>query len=400
MNMLMPAPARKFLTWERVLIVALSSLLALLSQAQDPAAVHKSETEVFTLGENQAITSCLELMPDGRTLLVGTTQDHPIYVVNVDDMSVQRTIAVSGYYAGPDIKASAQGTYLLVREKYYIDWNMNKDRQVKHEVMDFASGKVLFTLPTTHDAVFGPDEKSLYSLDGENVTVRSLPDGGEIGRIVVPQTRNSLAISPDGKWLAVSHRPTQPQLETVPSMRNDKSALKPALKYREMVSVYEVATGKLAGTIAEIYDVIYDMVCTDFGDRLLIYSIPHVKLQPAAGGFVAGGGRKGIVNVVDMPSMVPQRLGFMSLMNEPQLELNRRGSLLAMASLEGTNTRKLYVYDMSDGEFVLDLDMAERWRTSMKQGEYHDGNVPYHFLADGRTLVLGSGPKLRLLKIP
>ena len=99
--------------------------------------------------------------------------------------------------------------------------------------------------------------------------------------------------------------------------------------------------------------------------------------------------------------MTPMRTGFLSLMNEPQVEPNLQGDRIALASVDGTiNGRKVYVYDMATGEFTLDLDMNTRWRTDIREKEYHDGGVPYHFLADGRTLVVGSGTWLRKIITP
>ncbi|MBK6832150.1 MAG: hypothetical protein IPG92_16095 [Flavobacteriales bacterium] len=392
---------RSWMTLERALLLAVTCLLALLGLAQEHTQVDQDEAERIEITGNQAITSCLELMPDGHTLLIGTTQDHPIHVMDTRNWQVLRTIDVDGYYAGPEVKASPGGTYLMLRQRFYIDWKVNKDRLVKHEVIDFASGKTMLTIPEAHDAAIAPDDKHIYSLEGEHVTIRSLPGGEETGRIPVPLARAALAVSPDGGSIAVSHRPTQPQLETVPSIRNDKRGLKPALKYREMVSIYSTITGKLIGTIPEVYDVIYDMTFTAAGERLLIYAIPHLKLNPGVNGQMVGAVRQGIVNMVEMPAMTPMRTGFLSLMNEPQVEPNLQGDRIALASVDGTiNGRKVYVYDMATGEFTLDLDMNTRWRTDIREKEYHDGGVPYHFLADGRTLVVGSGTWLRKIITP
>lgn len=392
---------RTWISWERMFCVAILSILAVFALAQEHAQAHQDEAERIAITGNQAITSCLELMPDGLTLLVGTTQDHPVYVMDTRDWKVLRTIDVAGYYAGPEVKASAKGTYIMLRQRFYIDWKVNKDRLVKHEVVDFATGRTVLTIAAAHDAQISPDERFIYSLEGEHVTVRTLPDGQEIRRINVPLTRAALAVSPDGNLIAVSHRPTQPQLETVPSMRSDKRGLKPALKYREMVSIYNTSDGKLVGTIPEVYDVIYDMTFTTTGDRLLIYAIPHQKLNPGTTGVMTGAFRQGVVGMVEMPAMTPMRTGFLSLMNEPQVEPNLQGDRIALASLDRTfHGRKLYVYDMATGEFTLDLDMDMRWRDDVQAKEYHDGGVPYHFLADGRTLVVGSGAWLRKITTP
>ncbi len=378
---------------ERALVLAVASLMVLLACAQGHVQSHQDRTERIAIAGNEAMSSCLELMPDGRTLLVATTQDHPIYVMDVTDWSVQRTIDVDGYYAGPEVKASRTGKYLLLRQKFYIDYRANQDRAVRFEVLDFATGKELVTVNKVHDAALSADEQLLYTLEGEQITVRALPSGDETGRIPVPLARNSMAVSPDGRWIAVTHRPTLPQLETVPSMRNDKKALKPAMKFREMVSLYDAVTGKLVGTVPEIYDRVYTMAFSEQGDRLLVYSVAHTRIE-------ATGMPEGVVSMVEMPTMVPLRTGFLSLMNDPQLEPNPQGDRIALASSEGFNKRKMYVYDMHSGAFTLDLDLDQRWGRDLANLEHHDGRVPYHFLADGRTLVFGSGAWLRMITTP
>jgi hypothetical protein len=249
------------------------------------------------------------------------------------------------------------------------------------------------TVDKVHDAALSADEQLLYTLEGEQITVRALPSGDETGRIPVPLGRNSMAVSTDGRWIAVTHRPTLPQLETVPSMRNDKKALKPAMKFREMVSLYDAVTGKLVGTVPEIYDRVYTMAFSEQGDRLLVYSVAHTRIE-------ATGMPEGVVSMVEMPTMVPLRTGFLSLMNDPQLEPNPQGDRIALASSEGFNKRKMYVYDMHTGAFTLDLDLDQRWGRDLANLEHHDGRVPYHFLADGRTLVFGSGAWLRMITTP
>lgn len=378
---------------ERALALAVASLLVLLACAQEHVQSHQDRTERIAIAGNEAMSSCLELMPDGRTLLVATTQDHPIYVMDVTDWSVQRTIEVNGFYAGPEVKASRTGNYLLLRQKFYIDYRANQDRAVRYEVLDFATGKELVTVDKAHDAAISADEQHLYTLDGEQITLRKLPSGEVTGRIAVPFARNSMAASPDGRWIAVTHRPTVPQLETVPSIRNDKKALKPAQRFREMVSVYDALSGKLVGTVPEIYDRVYTMAFNEQGDRLLVYSVAHTRVE-------ANGTPEGVVCMVEMPTMVPLRTGFLSLMNDPQLEPNAQGDRIALASTEGFNKRKMYVYDMHTGEFTLDLDLDQRWGRDLANKEQHDGRVPYHFLADGRTLVFGSGAWLRLITTP
>ena len=47
----------------------------------------------------------------------------------------------------------------------------------------------------------------------------------------------------------MSHRTTEELLATVPSVRDDKKAMKSALKFRQMVSFYHAADGSLLATV-------------------------------------------------------------------------------------------------------------------------------------------------------
>jgi Tol biopolymer transport system component len=208
----------------------------------------------------------------------------------------------------------------------------------------------------------------------------------------VDQATNAVALSPDGRTLAVSHRPTEEQLTLVPSFRNDKKALKAALKYRQMVSLYDAGTGELKRTVPEAYDIIRAMGYTADGARLLVYSSQDTRAGTAP---MAGGNqwnlslvdRPGYVQQVDGATGEPLRAGFQSLMNEPFLAVSPDGRTLALSSTEGRNKRKLTLYDTDSGETLELIDLEQKHRYDTGEQELHDGRLAYGWLPDGRLLI-------------
>ncbi len=390
-----PAQRHDVLSWERMCCVALLCILAAFALAQDAAQSHQDRTEKIAVGGNSTMITCLELMPDGHTLVVATRRDEPMHLVDTRDWSVVRTLPVNGFPAGPNVEASARGSYLLLHERSYLDPRANQERRTRHQLVRATDGGDVITVSGAYDVALSPDEQRLYCLDEDHVSVLSVPGGAEVQRIAVSQAGTSLAVSPDGATLVVSHRPTAQQLATVPSVRNDKKALKSSLKFREMLSAYRTADGSLVGSVPEIYDRIHKVAFHPNGQVLLVYATSDPRMTGAVGAAM-----RGVVNLVEMPARTPLRTGFLSLMTDAHLEPNTAADRIALASTEGFNKRKLYVYDMATGDFTLDLDLDQRWGRDRELEEKHDGHVPYHFLADGRTLVFGSGIWLRTITTP
>ena len=369
---------RSIITPERLFVVAVLALLTLLGVAQDHL-THQSQLRRVLLDRDGAMATSLELMPDGHTLVQAVVQGQPINFIDTATWTITRRIDITGFYAGPEVKCSRDGRFLHLRQQFYIDWSTNKDRAVEQRVIDATTGSVVLQIDAAHDGAWGKDAQ-FATLSGGEVTFWELPAGKAAKVIRIEGATNSIAISPNGTLIAVSHHPTEQLLGTVPSMRSDKKAVKPALKYREMISLYSLPDGNLLRTIPEIYDVVYDLEFTEQGDRLLVYSAPHSKMQ------VSTAGRQGYVNQIAIPSGEPLRAGFVSLMNEPSMEVSYDGKLMALASADH-GKRRILIHRLEDGEVLHLIDLDARFGEMMRSGEGHDGSVSQHWLPDGRLVI-------------
>lgn len=367
--------------FSRACLSALLSLAVLVALGQ---VVNEDDLRKLHLegGTTQIID--LEALPDGHTVLASCAKGSPLLLIDTAGWRVIRTFPVNGFTDGAHLTLSPDGRYAVLREEFRFDSDPDRDQETRTAVLDLASGALVVDIPKAHDAVLTPDATLLVALTGGGLQVHPL-GGGTVREIPVPMAANAIAIAPDGDLLAVSHRPTVPELAQVPSLRADKKAVKPALKYRQLVSLWSLAKGERLRTVPEIYDVVQAMRFTADGARLLVYSVPDTRWQAGTG----GGGiiRIGRVEQVDVASCAPLRAACMSRMNGPRLAVSPDGTTLALSSTEGRNKRQLVLFDLATGDTRLMIDLEQRHRYDKQEGEEHDGRLGYGWLGDGRLLV-------------
>lgn len=377
----------------RWLLVAVGCLAVLMTQAQILDEDHLRKVQLVA---HEGPITCLEPMPDGHTLVAGCGRNGGLLFIDTVGWRTVRTLPLNGFKDGPRIRCSADGRLLLLKELWRFTAEGKGDMQGTHLVIEAATGRPVLDAGKAMDASMSADGTTLAVLDGGRVTLRSLKDGQVLRTLDVGGATNAVALSPDGRTVAVSHRPTEEQLALVPSLRSDKKALKAALKYRQMVSLFDAGTGALRRTVPEVYDIIRAMGYTADGARLLVYS----SQDPRNGVAPVSGGKVWNLNMVDRPGYVqqidgttgePLRAGFQSLMNEPFLAVSPDRGMLALSSTEGHNRRKLTLYDLDTGETGLLIDLEQKHRYDTGETEQHDGRVAYAWLADGRLVVALGG---------
>ena len=379
---------KEWITWERVLVLAVLFLIALLSQAQivDEDALRKIE-----LPAREGVIASLVVLPDG-TIAAGVSRSGGVILIDTTTWSVKREITMEGYLAGARLSASRDGHWLQLKELWQFTSDANKDVQGLQQVMDATTGRIVVDGGRSMDSALSADGTVFATLDGGTITLRTVPGGKVLQSFSVDRATNAIAISPDGGAVAVSHKPTEEQLATVPSVRNDKKGLKSALKYRQMVSFFRAEDGTLIGTVPEIYDIVRALAWTDNGQRLLVYSSADLRLQPPTGNVV----QQMNMNMVDRPGRVeqidainrqPLRGGFSSSMNEPFLAVSPDGNTLALSSTDGHNKRKLGLYATDSGDARVLIDMEQKHRYDVGETEEHDGRVAYAWFPDGRLLI-------------
>jgi WD40 repeat protein len=378
--------------WERWLLVALLSLAVLLAQAQ---ILDEDHLRKVNPGAHAGAITCLEPMSDGHTLVAGCGDNGGLLFIDTATWTITRQIPLNGFKDGPRIRASRDGRLLLLKELWRFTYEGKDDMQGTHMVIDAHTGATVVDAGKGMDASMSADGRVLAVLDGGRVTVHALPSGKELHVFDVAQATNAVAVSPDGQLIAVSHRPTEEQLATVPSMRADKKAQKAGLKYRQMVSFFNATSGTLVHTVTEVYDVIRGMGFTPDGSRVLVYSSQDPRLAPPQDAKSVLNlnmvDRPGYVQQIDAVTFEPLRAGFQSLMNEPYLAVSPDGRTLALSSTEGHNKRKLTLYDLDSGDTHLLINLEQKHRYDTGETEQHDGRVAYAWLSDGRLVVALGG---------
>lgn len=348
--------------------------------------------------------SDMELSPDQKTLAIGRGQG-PVLMWDVPGEKFIKAIEVDGYFAGPRIKYGQNGKYLLLQKMYYTDNNLNKDRSTKIDVLDIESGKVIFNKPDVHDAALTFDCKYVLTLSGNNVDIYELSSRNLVRTIVVEDATNALAVSNDGKTVAVSHKLRAGDIQDIPSIRDDKKTIKAVLKYRQGISFYDFESGKRMKTASDIFDIVFNMRYTQDGKRILVYNAANTKFQAEAGGKHtvaknndAGssggeGGRQGYISQIDATTGEVLRTIVSSMIAEPDYKESNGNKYLGVSSIE--KTPLILIYDMETG------DLLNRFEVTIRLFKDVAASPPaFVFLPDNKTVWLNHGGKIAIWKLP
>lgn len=334
--------------------------------------------------------SSMELLPDKNTVVIGTSQG-PLYLWDLAGEKMIKKIDVVGYrLSGPRITVSKDGKMLLLEQQYYNDFNLNKDKAGKVEVLELESSKVILKRDNVHDAEITPDGKLLLTLAGSEVEVADIQTGKKIATIPVESASNALTISPDGKTMLVSHKLRKEDLAYIPSVRDDKRSRKSALKFRETVSFYEFPSGKKLMTINDLFDIIYSMRFSADGQRVFVYNVANTKLQQQAGG--GAGARQGYVSQINPQSGKVLRTVCSSMAPDPDYKESPDNRYLGVASAE-TDYKlvpTLLLYDLLEGDILHKFEENVRLFTEKSLIT----PVYFVFYPTGDKVLLSYGGKL------
>ena len=341
------------------------------------------------IGEAKHIVSGLTLSPDFETLAISSIQSFPFYLFDWKNQQVLEAFNVGNWYAGSSINYSAKGTYILLNQLYYIDFAPNKDREVNFEIVDVKSGKHVKRFDDYHAVRITPDEKYAIALTGDEIGFWDLSTQKKGKSFTVPEASNGIAISPDGKIIAVSHHLYEKEAKQIPQLKRDKKSMKDALKYKQQISIFDASTFEKLYTVNELYDIIYKLTFSKDGGLLMCLNIPHTKMQNNPSG------RQMYVNVIDMLTHQPKRRGFTSTANyEPDFKLSHDGKLFGIIS-RSNQFLELHIYDFETGK------MAYRFQQGYRLFEKNEGDMiigdsrsSFVFLPDNRSVLMTMGNHL------
>ncbi|MCF6342236.1 MAG: hypothetical protein L3J31_05460, partial [Bacteroidales bacterium] len=278
---------------------------------------------------------------------------------------------------------------ILLNQLYYIDFALNKDREVNFEIVDVSSGKRVKRFEALHAVAITPDEKYALALTGEEVSFWNLSTGKKEKSFKVEQATNGVAVSPDGKLIAVSHHLYEKDAKQMPALKRDKKTMKSALKYRQQISVFDASTFEKLYTVGELYEIVYKLAFSRDGKILMCQHIPHIKMQsnPSV--------RQIFVNMVDMETRQPKRRGFVSTASyEPDFKVSHDGKLFGIIS-RSNRYLELHIYDFETGKMRYRFQQSYRLFEKNEGGMLTvDSRVSFVFLPGDESVLMTMGNHL------
>jgi WD40 repeat protein len=345
--------------------------------------------ERVKIGDAKHMICGLDLSPDQNVLAISSTQSFPFYLFDWRKKEKLDEFNVGNWYAGSSIRYSGSGKYILLNQLYYLDFSPNKDREVNFELIDAQSGNRLKRFENVHSVDLTYDEKYIVALSGEEVSFYNIISGNKEKSFTVAEASNSIAFSPDGKLIAVSHKLYEKDAKNIAQLQRDKKTLKSALKYKQQISIFDAENFTKLYTVNELYDIVYKLEFSKDGKNLLVLHIPHAKMQnvPSA--------RQTYLNVIDMETASPKRRGFTSkAAYEPDFKLSHNGKLLGIVS-NSDRFLELHIYDFETGKMMYRFQQGYRLFEKNEGGMLMvDSRISFVFTPDNQSVFLTMGNHL------
>jgi len=366
----------------RLAALALLILLSPLAFSQ----TSNSDFERIKLISAESELSGLALSPDQKTLAVSFARSEPIKLINWQNQKVTGEINAGIWNSGSRLSFSANGKYLIAQEIGFSDFSQNRDRTIDYEIIDIASGSTVKKFSKIQDVAVSADEKLAVSLNEDEITFWQLPSGEKIKSITVAGATNAIALSPDGKTLAVSQMIDETEFKS--QFKKDKKGLKNTVKFKQVIGLYDSTSGKKIQTVPEFYDLVYNLAFLQGENILMVYQTPDIRIQ-------ALNRNLSYVNLIDMETMQPLRKGFTSMsLNQPDLKTSSDGRYFAINS-KGNRFQEMHLYNYGTATLEKRFELAHRLFEKADGERIIKSSRPaFVFLPDNRSILIGMGNQL------
>jgi hypothetical protein len=354
--------------------------LALWSQTSN------SDFERIKLFADDSEFSGIAISPDNHSVAVSFRKSQPVKIIDWDTQQVNRELNAGNWASGSMVSFSPTGKYLLLQELEYTDFSQNKKRSVNFEIVDLQSGNSVKKFDNVQDVIIAPDENTAISLNADEITFWNLPSGTKEKSMNIPGTGNAIALSPDGKTLAISHPINSAAIKS--QFKKDRKGLKNTVKFKQMVSFYSPESGAMMKTISEFYDVIYNLSYLPEGDMLIVYQTPDIHVQ-------INNRKLSYVNLIDITAQAPLRRGFTSMsLSQPDLKTNEDHQFFAINS-KGNRFQEIHLYKYETGELEKRFELGHRLFEKVDGEKIINGSRPaFIFLPDNQSILIAMGNQL------
>lgn len=385
-----PAKGLSHRSFLLLIATALASLVALAAAAQDDGQHYRVIQQAELGVGDRHVHSWVDRAPDGRTLALSATGTSPLLILDATDLSVLHRIDVGDWEVGSRVTHSTTGKYLLLEAIEYLAYSSKGASERRFAVVDVAAGKLVVPSVKAYAAEISVDERTLYLAGKAGVQLMDITTGTLRSATGLARVATALALSPDGKSIALAYDPTEEDLALIPSIRNDKKVIKAALKIGQVVHVHDLATGAFVFTVEELFDRVFRLRYSADGQDLLIHAKPasHKSANPDV--------TLSYVDVADPATGRMQRASFPShALYEPTFCANAGNTLFAIGSQRGRYL-EVHLHDRTTGSMAGRFIIDERLFSKLKeQGEkWSDQRVGFALLPDGKRMLMTSGSRL------
>ncbi|MCB2222386.1 MAG: hypothetical protein KQI35_18525 [Bacteroidetes bacterium] len=373
----------------RIVLTAILMIVFPILLSQLWAQSANMDYERVKVEDAKQILCGLDLAPDNSYLAISSIQSFPFYKYDYENKKIISAFNVGNWYAGSKVEHSPGGKYILLQQLFYLDFAVNKDREVDFEIIDAATGQKVKKFEKYHAVTFTPDDQYAVSLTANEVAFWDLATGNKTRTLKVANATNGLAVSPDGKLLVISHHTDEDKIKKDPRYKKNKDAKKVAIKYKQRISVYDLETLEYQYTIDELYDIIYRLSYSPDASVVFVLQIPHMKAQST------GSARQTYISTINMENAEPLRVGFTSQAPyEPDYKLSYDNRLFGVVS-KGARFLELHIYDLTTGKMIKRFEQSYRLFEKTDGGmTMADSRMSFVFLPDNKTVVMTMGNHL------
>ena len=345
-----------------------------------------SDFERIKLISGESEISGLAISPDQNTIAVSFCKSEPIRIIDWQSHKIAREIDAGKWNSGSRLSFSASGKYLIAQEVGFSDFSQNKDRTIDYEIIDPASGKLVKRYEKVQDVAISTTENLAVSLNEDEITYWQLPSGEKIKSFTVPGATNAITFSPDGNTLAISQ--IVDAIDYKSQFKKDKKGLKNVVKFKQVVGLFDATSGKKLKTVAEFYDLVYNLSFLPGEDILAVFQTPDIRIQ-------VNNRRLSYVNLIDVAAMQPLRKGFTSMsMNQPDMKTSSDRRYFAINS-KGNRFQEMHLYNYESGSLEKRFELAHRLFEKADGERIIKSSRPaFVFLPDNRSILIGMGNQL------
>ena len=192
--------------------------------------------------------------------------------------------------------------------------------------------------------------------------------------------KNAMAVSPNGKLIAIARTLNSKDLDNIPSLRNNKKAHKLALKYKMAVDFLDSQTLEVKYSCVEALDIVFDLKFTRDSKKLLVFNKAHTKIDPNV--------TKSYINVVDASNGELDRAMFASFHGMPDFKENPASTMFGVVTRDTDNwysCGSIMFYDFETARTLGKFDIDLRFTLKIEEGG-GNGRTYFTFLPNGQIL--------------